>query len=146
MKWGNVLHHYLCCYINCCILYNEEADEKPKEKPNQTVAILDTGASFRWLVWWNHWLAPATLMKCINIYMLSGTQTLTFKKIQYSFLLPLSICNPTLVTKHVPICHLYHQPNSKVKDRMVCSSANIIYLYWCPCFPRCTVQKKQVVV
>ena len=32
MKWGNVPHHYLCCYINYCVLYNEKADEKPKEK------------------------------------------------------------------------------------------------------------------
>ena len=31
MKWGNVLHHYLCYYINYCILYNEKADEKPKK-------------------------------------------------------------------------------------------------------------------
>ena len=42
MKWGNVFQHYLCCHIYYCILYNKKADEKPKTKPNQTVATLGT--------------------------------------------------------------------------------------------------------
>ena len=42
MKWGNVSHHYWCCHIYYYILYNEKADEKPKKKPNRTVATLAT--------------------------------------------------------------------------------------------------------
>ena len=40
MKWGNVLHNYLCCHTYYFLLYNEKPDEKPKKKPNRTVATL----------------------------------------------------------------------------------------------------------
>ena len=36
MKWGNVLHNYLCCHTYYFLLYNEKADEKPKKtEPNR---------------------------------------------------------------------------------------------------------------
>ena len=31
MKWGNVLHNYLCRHTYYFLLYNEKADEKPKK-------------------------------------------------------------------------------------------------------------------
>jgi hypothetical protein len=32
MKWGYVGYHFLYCYINYCILCNEKANEKQKNK------------------------------------------------------------------------------------------------------------------
>ena len=40
MKWGNVVHYHWCCHIHYCVLYNEKASEKLKEKLNRTVATL----------------------------------------------------------------------------------------------------------
>ena len=51
MKWGNVSHHYWCCHIYYYILYNEKADEKPKKKPNRTVATLplDSAMDYKYI-------------------------------------------------------------------------------------------------
>ena len=41
MKWGYVGYHSLYHYINYCILYNEKANEKQKQKKlNCTMATL----------------------------------------------------------------------------------------------------------
>jgi hypothetical protein len=42
MKWGYVRYHFLFWYNDYCILYNKKTDEKPKKKPDRTVATLET--------------------------------------------------------------------------------------------------------